>query len=611
MGKSHTFIRAVIGCLLLIATQSIAAPFLPLPFEIKQADGTPLTIRQYGDEHFNYTTTLDNKLLVYSSGTYYYANTNGQNSGIAAKNKENRNTSELQFLSTTDQVQALTHYRQLVGRKYDLTIDNNRLKSSSNIDFPAIKKIANGKKKIVVVMVESPQKSICTKASDWDLQLNQPGYNKNNHHGSVRDYFLTQSRGKLDLTFDIHGPVHLSRRIENLSESDILQEAVNGVDFNPYDYDDDNDGYIDCVVIITAGRNIAADNGKLGTHTYHNDFNEKTVKKNDKKVGDYIMIQECSLFSPTDMNGAGPLIHEFSHVLGLPDLYTVYSSNDFENPSYWDVMDNGCHNGWNKSSTIYGTCPPNYSIMELMCMGWLEPTTLTNDSIGQYTLPQIMEDKAYIIKTNQTNEYFFLENRQKTDWDKELPGHGLLVWHINYDEKKWYYNEINEEANHLHWIIEPANTSNASNRLAYYSYPGISKKTSLSVLKDSKGNSYDLNIGNITERDGYICFSTNNQPIQECPCNNQTEIETEATTIGAQHATISQDLSSGSIIVRSEFPITKWELININGKIAKAASVNSLNEISIKESYGKGINILRLTITNGTDNITTSYKLSQ
>ncbi|MBQ6652898.1 MAG: hypothetical protein IJM81_05825, partial [Prevotella sp.] len=52
--------------------------------------------------------------------------------------------------------------------------------------------------------------------------------------------------------------------------------------------------------------------------------------------------------------------------------------------------------------------------------------------------------EAYIMynKANK-NEYFLLENRQKTGWDAYLPDNGLLIMHVDYDEEKFAYNIVN------------------------------------------------------------------------------------------------------------------------------------------------------------------------
>jgi len=41
----------------------------------------------------------------------------------------------------------------------------------------------------------------------WDDIANKPGYAEHGAHGSMRDYFLEQSRGQFSISFDVLGPV--------------------------------------------------------------------------------------------------------------------------------------------------------------------------------------------------------------------------------------------------------------------------------------------------------------------------------------------------------------------------------------------------------------------
>ena len=55
----------------LIATAVHAVKAWPFPVEVRQADGTWLTIVQYGDEDFHYCMTTDSVLLVEKNGSWY------------------------------------------------------------------------------------------------------------------------------------------------------------------------------------------------------------------------------------------------------------------------------------------------------------------------------------------------------------------------------------------------------------------------------------------------------------------------------------------------------------------------------------------------------------
>ncbi len=578
----------------------IAKPFCPMPRDYEQPNGNIVTIKVYGDEHYSFATTLDGKLIVDSLATYYYADGTGNNSGIVAKNEEERTPAENALLQAIDQQEAQKKHQQRIGYKLAMPQEGNRLKSLNENNRPSIATITRGKKRVVTLLVQSPQKAFATSVSDWDAKLNAKGYNKDGHNGSVRDYFLAQSRGILDVTFDVYGPISLSQRIENMKDDDIMQEALNSIGSLPAGCDDDNDGYIDCIIVVTAGQNSTADNGQHGVYTYNNQYNSKDIRKDGKKAGRYIFTTEKSYYSAQAIDGSGSIIHEFGHILGLPDLYAPYGQPATTTPTYWDVMDVGCYNGWNKNYTVAGTCVPNYSMMELLSLGWAEPTEFTLDSIGQYTLPDIMQDKAYLFTTNQPNEYFLLENRQQVGWDKELPGHGLIVWHINYNAYTWTHQKINAEV--ANWVIDVAATNKFNaNDLSYNSYPGSAKINKIEYLTDLKGTNYPINIDNITERNGYICFSTNGRAIDDCPCKQESTIAPELPT--AEQPNVTQSAQNEWTISAHEMPIS-WVLTNVKGQIVENGNLKKGEQKTIRLN---GAGIYLLNIGNKTVKLTSGH----
>jgi hypothetical protein len=61
-------------------------------------------------------------------------------------------------------------------------------------------------------------------------------------------------------------------------------------------------------------------------------------------------------------------------------------------------------------------------------------------------------------------EFYVLENRQKQRWDRYLPGHGLLITHVDYNASTWANNAVNDDLNHLRQVFIPAD----NNLLGYY-----------------------------------------------------------------------------------------------------------------------------------------------
>lgn len=286
--------------------------------------------------------------------------------------------------------------------------------------------------------------------------------------GSVRDYFLDQSRGKFDLTFDVVGPIRMKRNYAYYGANDregydirpqeMIQEACEGadaeVDFRDYDWD--HDGKVDALYVLYAGQGENSTEGQDSKRVWPHqaelsesnfDFNLDQVT-----IDSYACGPELS--SRTQIEGIGTICHEFSHVLGLPDMYDTLHGEAYGMFS-WDVMDQGSYN-------VGGFVPAGYTSYERTYLGWLNPIELTSDLIVTKMKPLSEQGEAYVIyNENNRNEYYLLENRRKTGWDAGLGGEGLLILHVDFDAKTWADNTVNSQKNHQRCTIFHADNSDA------------------------------------------------------------------------------------------------------------------------------------------------------
>lgn len=316
----------------------------------------------------------------------------------------------------------------------------------------------------------------------FDSLANGDNYTYNGATGSCKSYFTAQSNGQYVPHFDVIGPIRLPHPAEYYGTDvtggndqyivDFVTDACKAVDEMGVDftqYDNDHDGIIDFVYIIYAGLG-QADGGPASTiwpHNwdlisalYYNFTNQKEYyayyDDNDSLCynlptydGKLLYSYACSnelRFSTKTRSGIGTICHEFSHVLGLPDYYitnTQYSNFEKFTPGAWSLM--GYGNYLNDGNT-----PPNFSIYDKYYLGWVEPQVLNAN--GTYTLPADGQ-AGYLLARNEmhldaracrTDTVYYIENRQLTGWDEYLPGHGMLVWRVMYDEDKWANNSPND-----------------------------------------------------------------------------------------------------------------------------------------------------------------------
>ena len=216
------------------------------------------------------------------------------------------------------------------------------------------------------------------------------------------------------------------------------------LDFTQYDWDDD--GWVDQVYILYAGYGEASNqaavetiwpheyavSGALGYQYYYN-----PTMIDGKGIDTYAC--GCELNGYGGLDGIGTLCHEFSHCLGLPDMYDSYYSGDY-GLGDWSIMASGSYN--DNSMT-----PAGMTSYERMACGWLTPTELNAD-LSVASMPALGSGdgtgEAYIIYNDgNSDEYYLLENRQQEGWDELLPNSGMLILHVDYDQLAWDANVVN------------------------------------------------------------------------------------------------------------------------------------------------------------------------
>lgn len=315
-----------------------------------------------------------------------------------------------------------------------------------------------GKKKGLVIMVEFKNKTFGENHT-WTLFndiLNKVGFSSDEgFKGSVKDYFLSQSKGLFELDFDLVGPLTMPNTYgyygANTKNDDTnpgqmiataCEMADEYVDFKDYDWD--GDGEVDQVFVIYAGLGEAAggDKNTIWPHEWKLEYSDygKVLTLDGVNINTYACGPELtnrgSARNPKiGLEGIGTICHEFTHCLGIPDMYDTSYVN--YGMSYWDLMASGSYNGSSFS-------PACFTSFERMFCGWQQPIVLNKDTTVSNMKALSDDGDAFIIyNDSEPNEFYMLENRQLTGWDAGLPGNGLLVIHVYYDELVWKYNFVN------------------------------------------------------------------------------------------------------------------------------------------------------------------------
>ena len=340
-------------------------------------------------------------------------------------------------------------------------------------------------KKGLVLLVEfSDTKMKADAVTQWNNRFNQQGYSLDAHVGSVRDYFVDQSYGLLTIDFDIVGPLELTKTQEYYGSRpnsqlddraaemviEALKLANSQVDYADYDWDGDNE--VDQVYVIYAGVTQYDTQGYIWPHEWSLSSAQFYGNGSGYQFLDGVYIDTYAvsneLASETTLEGIGTACHEFSHCLGFPDFYdTEYDGGTAA--QNWDVLDGGSYNG----PQNLGEQPSPYTAYERWSAGWIDLIPLTEPCRVKGMSAINEEGVAYIINnTGNSNEYYILENRQKITFGIGNGGHGLMVWHIDYNRDAWNYNKVNADKDHQRMTFLPADgkVGELINKDGYYQY---------------------------------------------------------------------------------------------------------------------------------------------
>ena len=494
---------------------SHAIPAIPWPMYARQPDGTTLTVRLVGDEwHSHYLTDDGFPVVQRHDGSYVYQLVTGDSltaSTILAHNREERTVPELTMLKKlpTDVCRKAlaratpSHYRAAHRRNYD------------NSKFRGL---------VVLVNFNDRALSMSDPVAHYQALLNQrdySGYNPDSEYGrftgSVRDYFIDNSNGMFDPQFDVVGPVNVDRSIEFPHRTtnaptlfaEALQQVEQSIDLSLYDAD--GDSIVDMVYFIVAGpgANSGAPTSHLWPHK--SSMAHLGIVYDGVRLDTYACSTETLLLngvgSQEILDGIGTICHEFGHVLGLPDLYdTDYDQGGGQShhPGQWEIMASGGY--LNNSRT-----PAGYSLYDKFSLGFAHPQPIT--ATGDYILPPLgTSNQGYMLNTPIENEFFLIENRQATKWDAYLPGHGMIVAHVDStDTDLWHFKQINNDPAHNCYELLRAGGSTQGDK-ASDPFPGTSQVNALTnfthpSLKTRNNNHNAFSLVNITESNQLIEFT--------------------------------------------------------------------------------------------------------
>ena len=476
--------------MLLLTINSYSVPAPPYPLTYQQEDGTKFKVRLFGDERYIRIETIDGYTIIEEGKNWYYAKRGADgdlvSTGVLVGKQDPKSLGlEKHILPTEEVLEKIKASRLQYSLKPIKRRPNPNLPNAEKYSKdPELEPSISGTGKMLVILADFPpgpqaQHHFTTEdfTALFDFTVTtevipKPKPKKEiGENGTLNAYFKENSYGQFDVGGQIVDWVLLSKTYDtycagawgtgtypNNSQGlceDLIKAVDTDVDFTLFDTD--GDSVVDAVTIVFEGFATGRPDlfwphaWGLGTKPeYGMDHN---VYADGMRIERYNIVNEQQwndLTYTVEICQIGTFCHEYTHVLGAPDLYDYNPPFDESDPvSTWCLMAIGCYGISN--DYIRNATPTHMTgFIKSVYMGWLIPTEITHNGEYQiFNLETLDPDIPSLYKvgiTGKDKEYFLIENRNRystgifdkndfygkpdTGLTKDLNS-GLIITHID------------------------------------------------------------------------------------------------------------------------------------------------------------------------------------
>jgi M6 family metalloprotease-like protein len=426
--------------LLLCSASLFAMPAKRTPTLISQPDGTTFSLVGFGDERYNFAETMDGYVVVRGADKFwYYAELNPEG-------KFSPGSIRVRSGSTLAQNQALMsipkHLREsqqvITERLHEYNAEQGITAGTLAKRMPVVSRGQATVKHVLILCVQYSDIPATQTSVSFQSMVNDDSWRGG--IGGMSKYYEDVSHNTMSVEADYKDWVTAAQPSSYYAnnnpsagthEREMISAAVDaaeagGVDFSQYD--NDGDGEVDGLFIVHAGPGAEEGSQNQYIWSHQTTLGGSYARTYDgTAINAYIIMPE--LYSSQHVE-IGVFCHEYGHMLGLPDLYDVNGSTNgaSEGVGNWCLMASGSWGG-------DGGSPERPAQMSAYCkelLGFTVPEVVTSSQA--LTIPQA-ETNAFAYKIwmdgSKADEYMLIENRQKTGFDANLPGSGLLIYHVD------------------------------------------------------------------------------------------------------------------------------------------------------------------------------------
>lgn len=426
------------------------------PIEFTQPNKTQLNLRVFGDEFYAVTRTIDDYTVVNDSSlnAYCYAQFNADQTQLISSGKivgVDTPLSSAYLLDLSEACQNEIRLNNFKGLNPSLP---EHLKASQRLTRSAINASNIKREHGLTFLVRFPDddpENVPFDQNLLDTLLNKKGHIGRNT-GSVRDYFLGQSHGKLDVTSFVTPWLTLPNprnyynfedwQADNPKTLRTLQDAgrlliedaaksfekIGAPGWDASSFSTSPNGCVNVLNLLFTGGTSGVWAKGLWPNKGQNN-NIPIIKDNIR----YYTYQITNIeFDTGDIwkkePPLGTIIHECGHMIcGFPDFYDKQGSSrglgEYCLMAYGHQLDGGYS-------------PSDINAYLKVSQNWVTPIIVDeNDYITDFPLSYNDGTVLKYINPNSnqaTPEYFLAEYRSQDGlWSSKIPSKGVLIWHID------------------------------------------------------------------------------------------------------------------------------------------------------------------------------------
>ena len=443
----------------------LAAPYNGKQFHLQQPDGTHVPVMVFGDEYYQRVETPDGHTLVRNEETGWicYATLSDDSTELVPSDivyqaeqglsKTSAMTKDVGFskgirISRESRLTHRSNVRKLLGGESSVTtLPAGGLGKTTAA--PSVQPLA-GEEPVVGAYIGL---TICIDFSDEPLQipidsvralLNEPGYSAHRNNGSVRDYYLDVSGGKVDYSNIVVGyyrakkdKAYYDSRYQSFGTTalELIEEALEwlrdeeGFDFSQLStYRSSRGERFRALNILYAGSPTQGWSEGLWPHQgYMYSFSVNGVD-----------ARRYQISSMDDKLSIGTICHENGHMLfEWPDLYD-YGGESAGVGVY-------CIMGFTGDVNPVSPC----AYLRDLC-GWDAVTDITTMAEGTVLSLLPNANTSFIYRNvNNENEMFYVEACRRAGRSQTLPDSGFMIWHVDREGS----NDFETGSSREHYLV--------------------------------------------------------------------------------------------------------------------------------------------------------------